>query len=348
MSRIVVEAARSASAALPRIHVLGTGGTIAAAADGLARGSYKSGALPAEALCAAVPGLSAMARISCEQVSTGGSQDMSEDIWLKLARAVETASADDDIAGIVITHGTDTMEETAFFLSLVVPPGKPVILTGATRPTSAPGADGPANLADAVAVAVDPQASGRGVMVVYDSTILDPRSVVRTQIRSARDFGAVNGGPVGLVGANGVCFLAPALSATPRFPIPDAPLPPVAVIFAHVGVSPAMIDAAIAAGARGVVWAGTGNGNASAAVIAALAAASHDGIAVVRASRIVGSGYVERNVEIDDDRYGFLVSGDLDAFKARILLQFVLAAGIVDPGSRQAAFAPFHPQATRG
>jgi L-asparaginase len=327
--------------ALPRVHVLGTGGTIAGTATGLAQGSYTSGALSAEHLCAAVPQLARIARLSCEQISGGGSQDMSESIWLRLARAAVTALDEPDIDGIVVTHGTDTLEETAFFLSLLLPANKPVVVTGSTRAATAPGADGPANLTDAVALAACPQARGHGVVVVFDGTIFDPRSVVRAHIRSTRDFEAANGGPRGHVGANGIYFLSPPPWRSPAFHIPEDPLPRVAIVVAHVGISPDSIEAAIRAGARGIIWAGTGNGNGSAPMMAALADAVRRGVVVVRASRIGGAGQIERNIEIDDDEAGFLVAYDLDAFKARILLQLLLAREATGDAELQAAFAPF-------
>ena len=327
-------------AALSRVHVLGTGGTIAGAATGLSKGSYRSGTLAIDALLAAMPQVAGTVSLSFEQVASGGSQDMSETVWLRLARAAQAALDSDDVAGLVITHGTDTLEETAFFLSLVLPCDKTVVVTGATRAASAPGADGPANVSDAIALAADRSVRSRGVVVLFDGGVFDPRTLIRTHIRSTREFGSANGGATGLVGPNGACFfLPPAPGIGPRFSLPEA-LPPVAIVLAHVGASARQVTSALEAGAQGIVLAGTGNGNASAEMLAALSEAAARGVMVVRASRISGGGRVDRNIEIDDDAHGFVVSADLDAPKARILAQLLIAAGTTERSAVQAAFEP--------
>lgn len=327
-------------AVLPGVHVLGTGGTIAGSATGLSKGSYTSGTLPIDALLAALPHVAGTVRLTYEQVASGGSQDMNETVWLRLARTAQAALADDDIAGVVITHGTDTLEETAFFLSLVLPADKPVVITGAARAASAPGADGPANMSDAIALAADPSSRGRGVLAVFDGAIFDPRGLIRTHIRSTREFGAANGGAAGLVTPGGPFFFSPpGQPAQARFELPET-LPAVAIVLAHVGAPVGQVDTAVAAGARGIVLAGTGNANASAEMLAALSRAAGDGVMVVRASRVSGGGRVDRNIEIDDDALGFVVSADLDALKARILLQLLIAAGVTTPSAVQAAFHP--------
>ncbi len=323
---------------LPSVHVLGTGGTIAGSATRLSKGSYTSGTLPIDALLAALPHVAGTVRLTYEQVASGGSQDMSEAVWLRLARAAQAALADEDMAGVVITHGTDTLEETAFFLSLVLPAGKPVVITGAARAASAPGADGPANMSDAIALAADPSARGRGVLAVFDGGVFDPRGLIRTHIRSTREFGAANGGATGLVTPGGTFFFSPPGRATkPRFELPDT-LPAVAIVLAHVGAPIGQVDAAVAAGAQGIVLAGTGNGNASAEMLTALSRIAGDGVVVVRASRVSGGGRIDRNIEIDDDALGFVVSADLDALKARILLQLLIAAGVTAASAVQAEF----------
>ena len=155
----------SPSAPLPRVLVLATGGTIAGAQTEGSRG-YHAGVFSIEALVAAVPQLATLARLEVEQVAAIGSQDMDESVWLKLAARAQTALAQPGIAGVVVTHGTDTMEETGYFLNLVVHSNKPVVLVGAMRPATEISADGPMNLYNAVAVAAHPDAHNRGVLIV--------------------------------------------------------------------------------------------------------------------------------------------------------------------------------------
>ena len=142
---------------LPAVKIIATGGTIAGEAATSAQAEYKSGQVGVDALIKAVPTLSKVARVSGEQISNVGSQDMSDEIWLKLAKRINQLAASPDVNGIAITHGTDTMEETAYFLHLAVKTKKPVVLTGSMRPSTALSADGPLNIYNAVAVAADPQ-----------------------------------------------------------------------------------------------------------------------------------------------------------------------------------------------
>src|SRR3954469_17586637 len=155
-----------AQGAKPNVVILATGGTIAGAAATGTQAGYTSGAVTIDAMLAAVPGIKDLANIKGEQISNVGSQDMSFEIMLTLAKRINELLAKPDIAGIVVTHGTDTMEETAFFLNLVVKSDKPVVMVGSMRPSTAVSADGPLNLYNAVGVAIDPNAKGRGVLVV--------------------------------------------------------------------------------------------------------------------------------------------------------------------------------------
>lgn len=328
------------SATLPHVLVLGTGGTIAGSANGLSQAGYTSAVVPIDSLLDAVPQLAQLAHLSMDQIALVGGQDMNEAVWLTLAARVNAELASADVDGVVVTHGTDTIEETAFFLSLVVASDKPVVVTGATRPASAPGSDGPANIRDAVALAASATARGRSVMVVFDGVIYSPRDIVRMRLVSGREFESANGGSVGAISANGVRFFDTRKPLRPRcLDLPAAaPFPRVEVIYSHVNATPDMARAAVTAGAKGIVLAGTGNGNTSKAVLDALGEAVEAGVVVVRASRVVGGGSVERNIEVDDDRYGFVVSMDLDTAKARILTQLLLANGFSDAAKIQSAF----------
>src|SRR5512134_3488281 len=152
----------------PNIVILATGGTIAGAAASGTQAGYTSGAVTIDAMLKAVPGITNLANIKGEQISNVGSQDMSFDILLKVAKRINELARSSGADGIVITHGTDTMEESAFFLNLTVKTDKPVVMVGSMRPSTAVSADGPLNLYNAVGVAADPNAKGRGVLVVMN------------------------------------------------------------------------------------------------------------------------------------------------------------------------------------
>src|SRR5690349_21206800 len=182
----------------PNIVILATGGTIAGAAASGTQSSYTSGAVTIDAMVNAVPGISDLANIKGEQISNVGSQDMSFDIMLRLAKRINQLLATPDVDGVVITHGTDTMEETAFFLNLVVKSDKPVIMVGSMRPSTAVSADGPLNLYDGVAVAADPNAKGRGVLVVMNDWIQGAHSLTKTSTTAVQTFMSPLRGLVGV------------------------------------------------------------------------------------------------------------------------------------------------------
>lgn len=315
------------STPLPRVRLLATGGTIAGAQVSRTSRGYQAGAFSIEDLVAAVPQLTELARVEIEQVARLGSQDMDEAVWLKLAARTEAALAAADVAGVVVTHGTDTMEETAYFLNLVVKSDKPVVLVGAMRPATAISADGPMNLYNALAVAAHPGAAGRGVLVVANDEIHFAREIVKTNTTQLGTFKSPNRGLAGLVNAGRIHFFSPPArphtSAT-AFSLADVTaLPRVDIIYAHAGLGRALIDAAVAQGAAGLVIAGVGDGNMSSAALAACADAVTRGVAVVRSSR-TGGGVVERNIEVDDDPLGFIAADELNPQKARILLMLGL------------------------
>lgn len=314
------------SSNLKRLRLLATGGTIAGAQATAGRG-YKAAAFSAEALIAAVPQLQTLARVEVEQVAAIGSQDMDESTWRKLAARCQAALDEPEIHGIVITHGTDTMEETAFFLNLVLRTQKPVVLVGAMRPATAISADGPMNLYNAVAVAADPQACARGVLVVANDEIHFAREVTKTNTTQLGTFRATHRGLAGVVNAGRLHWYGPPVrrhTAQSELSVPAEPLPRVEIVYAYAGMGREMIDAAVAAGARGLVIAGVGDGNLAAAALGAAADAAQRGVAVVRSSR-TGGGVVERNIEVDDDQHGFVAADELNPAKARVLLMLGLA-----------------------
>ncbi|HUR58598.1 MAG TPA: type II asparaginase [Opitutaceae bacterium] len=312
---------------LPRIRLLATGGTIAGAQTSGRRRGYKAAAFSMDALIAAVPQLAELAQLEVEQVAAIGSQDMDDATWLKLAARTQAAADAPEIAGIVITHGTDTMEETAFFLNLVVATEKPVVLVGAMRPATAISADGPMNLYNAIAVAAQAEVRQRGVLVVANDEIHFAREVTKTNTTQVGTFHATHRGLAGLVNAGRLhLYGAPvrrhtAASAFARAPLKS--LPRVEIIYAHAGMGCEAIEGAVRAGARGLVIAGVGDGNLAAPALAAAAEAARAGVAVVRSSR-TGGGVVERNIEVDDDGLGFIAADELNPQKARVLLMLGL------------------------
>ncbi len=315
----------SALVSLPRVRLLATGGTIAGAQT--AGRGYRAAALSIEALVAAVPQLASLARLEVEQVAKLGSQNMTEAVWRKLAARVQRVVDDPGIAGVVITHGTDTMEETAFFLNLVARSEKPVVLVGAMRPATAISADGPMNLYNAVAVAAHPAARGRGVLVVANDEIHFAREIAKTDTTQVGTFNSGHRGLAGLVNAGRLHLYAPPVrkhTASSEFSLGGVTaLPRVDIVYAHAGMGRELIDAAVRAGARGLVIAGVGDGNLGAVALAAAAEAAKAGVVVVRSSR-TGGGIVERNIEVDDDKFGFVAADELNPQKARVLLMLGL------------------------
>ncbi|AJK50478.1 asparaginase [Burkholderia plantarii] len=329
-----------AAVSLPRVAILATGGTIAGKADARAANAYNAGAVSAQQLVDAVPGIEKLARLSPEQVASIGSQDMNDGVWFKLAKRIQEISDRNEADAIVITHGTDTLEETAFFLDNVLHTNKPVVLVGSMRPSTAISADGPANLYEAVEVAADPHARGRGVMIVLNDTIHSARGATKTNSTSVQTFVSPNSGPIGYVDPASVRFLAPATAdSRKKYALPaDGKLPPVEIVYSHSNMDAQQIDHAIADHVKGIVLAGVGDGNTSGKALDALQQAARQGILVVRSTR-VGSGFVNRNVEVNDDQRGFAVSLDLNPQKARILTQLLISNGITSPADVQRAFS---------
>ncbi len=313
--------------ALARVVILATGGTIAGVQPREGQAGYKSGSVSVESLVAAAPGLEKLATIKGEQIASIGSQDMNDFVWIKLARRAAELLASPDVDGIVVTHGTDTLEETAYFLNLVLRSDKPVVLVGSMRPSTELSAEGPSNLYNAMSVAADPAARGRGVLVVANDTLHAARSLQKTHTTSVQTFISVNRGPVAevLKGTKPVYFLPPAATAPKgTFAITglDA-LPRVDIVYGHESSDGMQVRAAVAAGAKGIVLAGVGDGNATKETIETLAEAAKAGVVVVRSTR-VGSGIVRRNIEVNDDQLGFVAALELNPQKARVLLRLAL------------------------
>jgi L-asparaginase len=311
---------------LPKVVILATGGTIAGSAETETTAGYQSGQVGVDVLLAAVPDLAKLADCTGEQIANVGSQNMNDEVWLALAKRINEL-AKTDVDGIVITHGTDTMEETSYFLNLVSITDKPVVLTGSMRPSTAMSADGPLNIYNAVAVAANPDAVGRGVMVVANDEIHGGRSVIKSNTTEVSTFYSDDQGLIGNVRYGDAIFFRSCYTKHTKdseFSLDGVEsLPRVDIITMHENVDGALIDAAVALGTKGIVTAGLGNGNMTDAAVESLAKAAKAGVVCVRSSR-VPTGLVGRNIELDDDKLGFIASYELSPHKARILLRLAL------------------------
>ncbi len=321
-----------------RILVLGTGGTIAGWGSGATGAAYRPGGVALESLVAHLATLGLAAELVPEEIARIGSQDIGWAEWRALHAACTAALADPQIGGILIAHGTDTAEETGFLLDLTLPTTKPIVLVGAMRPADAVGADGMRNFANAVKVACDPQAAGRGVMLVMGDAVLAARDARKAATSSVDAFRSFPRGPLARVTPASIDWFGPPhrMGAAARYPFPPE-LPRVAILAAGAGMDERPVQALLGIGARGIVLAGMGQGNAPRVVIDALARAAASGVPVVRATR-VDEGLVDRNVEVDDDALGLVAARALGPAKARMLLMVLIANGIVDPARVQAAF----------
>lgn len=313
--------------AKPTIYILATGGTIAGSGSGAIDTSYTSGTVTVDKLIAAVPEINKIATIKGEQISNIGSQEMNNEVWFKLANRVNELLTSGKADGIVITHGTDTMEETAYFLNLVVKSDKPIVMVGAMRNSGSLSADGPLNIYNAVNVAMCKKAVGKGVMVVMNDEIHAAREVTKTNTTAVDTFKSPNSGKIGTVFYGNVKFyMNPVRKHTVNsaFDITKIKeLPRVDIIYSHSNDNPDFVNLAVKNGAKGIINAGMGNGNPFPSALEALGEAVKGGIVVVRDSR-VGSGETTLNGEVDDGKYGFLASDNLNAQKARVLLMLAL------------------------
>jgi L-asparaginase len=314
-------------AQLPRVIILATGGTIAGAGASADRAGYTAGKIPIDDLIGTIPSVKKIATITGEQVASVGSQDMTIDVWKKLAIRINEIFKNNEADGIVITHGTDTQEETAYFLDLVVTSEKPVVLTGSMRPATAISADGPKNLYDAITIAVNPKSKGRGVLVSFNEGIYDAREVMKLSTTKTNAFGSPNTGPVGQAYDGRVEFYSSSdREVNPKKPIvltADTKLPRVDIVYMYADAPSDQLDLLISKKVDGIVIAGVGNGNFNKAYMDAVKKAVAAGIIVCRASR-APSGRVVLHDEINDEELGTIVSDDLTPQKARVLLMLAL------------------------
>ncbi|WPH13498.1 asparaginase [Variovorax paradoxus] len=324
---LAASALAQAQQALPNVVILATGGTIAGAgASAVNSATYAAAKVGVEKLIAGLPELSKIANVRGEQVFQVASESLTNDNLLTLAKRVSALSKQADVDGIVITHGTDTLEETAFFLTLTVRTSKPIIVVGSMRPGTALSADGALNLYDAVSVAGSKDAAGKGVLVTMNDNIDSGRDVSKNVNIKTSAFSS-QWGPLGMVveGKN-YWFRAPVKRHTmsSEFDI-DAinALPAVEIAMGYEGVSSIAIDAFAKSGVKAIIHGGTGNGSVANRIVPNLQKARSDGVIVIRSSR-VADGFVIRNAEQPDDKYDWVVAHDLRPQKARILAMVAL------------------------
>ena len=319
------------------VHIIATGGTIAGrAASAAATVGYKAGELTVGQLIASVPGLDKLANLSGEQLCNIDSKDMQEAIWLQLAERVEAAAERKDVDGIVITHGTDTLEETAF--------DKPIVLTGAMRPATAISADGPMNIWQSVQVAADKSATGRGVLVVMNGQINGAETVTKVNVNALEAFQSPGRGPMGVMIDEKICWNesgARALSnRSESVSVKNlTQLPNVRIIYGYVGGDDGLfVKAALRDGTRGLVYAACGNGSVPEKLTGLLKETVASGVPVVIATRC-GGGVVVLS-EAMTELNGFIPAGPLNPQKAKILLQLALTK-TSDVNEIQRIFASF-------
>ncbi|MEK5496086.1 type II asparaginase [Bacillus sp. FSL M8-0077] len=319
-------AVETGNKSLSNIKVLATGGTIAGSSDSNTDTTgYKSGALGIDKVIASVPQLKDIANVTGEQVANVGSENVDNALLLKLAKRVNQLLNDDQVDGIVVTHGTDTLEETAYFLHLVVKSDKPVVVVGSMRPASAISADGPLNLYHAVKIASTKEAKGKGVMVTLNDRIASARFITKTNTTTTDSFKSLEQGYIGEVAGEVVSFYNESTrkhTTDSEFDISKLKeMPQVDILYGYQNDQKYVYDAAVKAGAKGIVVAAAGNGTMSTEAINGATDAVKKDVVIVRSSR-AGNGIVTH--EKMDDEHHFVSSDSLNPQKARILLMLAL------------------------
>ena len=327
---LVLSAAAScvlAQAAKPNVVILATGGTIAGAgATSVNSATYAAAKVPVDKLIAGLPELAQVANVKGEQVFQIASESFTNDNLLKLGRRVSALVKQPDVDGVVVTHGTDTLEETAYFLNLVIHTNKPIIVVGSMRPGTALSADGALNLLNAVTVAGSKDAMGKGVLVTMNDEIQSGRDVSKTINIKTEAFKS-QWGPLGMtVEGHNYWFRAPVKrhTAGSEFNIDDIDtLAEVEIVYSYGNVPRTQFDAVGKTGIKALVHGGPGNGSVADRIVPALQEMRSQGVQIIRSSR-VPDGFVLRNAEQPDDKYDWVVAHDLKPQKARILAAVAL------------------------
>lgn len=323
-----------------RILVLATGRTIAGRSAPGDTGSYTSGSVTAEDLLASAGSGPLRVTVHPEDIAAIGSQDMDTPVWHRLHQRIERAFRLNEADGVIITHGTDTLEETAFLLELTLHASRPVVIVGAMRPSDAPGADGPRVLINALRAASSPLSVGRGVIVVSGDTLMDARSAYKAFTASTEGMLSYPAGPVGKVSSAGIHYFTPPFSRYLRgeMALPDPGCwPRVIIIYASAAMDEPSVQAMMNTHPRGVVLAGVGHGNGPGWLLDLLSEASSRGIAVVRSSRL-NAGTSAFNLEVDDSALGFVAARSFNPQRSRLLLQLLLYRGLQAPADLQSVF----------
>lgn len=325
----------------PSVVVVATGGTIAGAGASSANSAtYQAAKVPVDKLIAGLPELSEVADVKGVQAFQIASESFTNEKLVQLGKQVAALAKDPAVDGIVITHGTDTLEETSFFLNLTVHTDKPVVVVGSMRPGTAMSADGALNLYDAIVLAGTPSARGKGVLVMMNDDILAGRDVTKRVNIKTSAFSS-QWGPLGMmVERRAYWFRAPVKKQgmTSEFNIENiSALPEVAIVYGSGSMGTAFVQTATKSGVKAIVHAGTGNGSVPDYGVDGLKAARAAGIQIVRSSR-VGDGFVIRNSEQPDDKYDWVVAHDLNPQKAKILVAVALAKGVTSTAELQRIF----------
>lgn len=326
--------------ALPLVVLIATGGTIAQKIDPVKQAPVP--ALSGEDLLAAVPEVGRYARLEVQDFANIPSDYMGPAQWVGLQHMVQAALARPDTAAVVISHGTDTLEETAWFLDLTLDSTKPVVMTGAQRHASSTDFDGPRNLLEAVRVALAPEAQGQGVLVVLNSEAHAARSVTKAHTTQVEAFRSGPPGCLAEVYADRVVFYRTALRRL-HVPLCKDALPYVEIVAMYGGADGAMIHAALRENAEGIVVQGLGAGNVNEPVFRAMETAIEEAVPVVISTRVPGGrvlphyGWVGGGQTLREA--GVISADDLSPPKARILLMLLLQVGATDPAVIQAYFS---------
>ncbi len=313
---------------MKNIIILATGGTIAGSGESAVGSGYKAGGLDIKELINSVPNIDKIANIKAEQIANIGSQDMDEKTLIHLAKRANELLEKDEVDGIVVIHGTDTMEESAYFLNLTINTKKPIVFTGAMRSSTSISSDGAMNMLNAISVAACKKSRKKGVFVVMNDEIHLAREVIKTKTSSLNAFNSPNSGKIGIAYYGYVKFYTKSLkdhTYKSEFNIKNIDkLPRVDIIYSHLNDTDLHVKTSLKAGAKGIISVGFGNGNIFHKTLKTLHVASKKGVVVARSSR-VGQGNISICGEIDDEKYNFITTDNLNPQKARILLMLGLS-----------------------
>lgn len=313
---------------MPRVIILATGGTIAGQGTNATSAGYIPGKISIDTLLKNIPSIKKIVDVKGEQIASVGSYDMTIAIWLKLAKRINEIFEKNEADGVVITHGTDTQEETAYFLNLTVRSNKPVVLTGAMRAATAISADGPKNLYDAIIVAGDTLSKAKGVMICFNESLYDAKNVTKANTTNVNGFSSPNTGSIGQVYDGRVVYFNQPLnkrSGNTPFDISKLDtLPKVEIAYMYVDASATAMNAFINEHTDGIIIAGSGDGSFNKYILQSVNAAVKKGIAVVRSSRVVAGRVTQSSLVFDDVKLGTVSADNHNPQKARILLMLAL------------------------